>query len=205
MIRTRASRLVSTISILALAVALGATVVGCNSSKPPGTTPAPVKAAPTAKAGLEAATSALSTTAPEAKLLVVQTANSVTPTSPPVWSYLFGSPKDDKTYMVYIKGGKLAEPPTEYGTAGLKKDEWAVVPNTDAWKIDSDVAYKTAQEASGAKSEGAYTMGFITHVPTSDKTSTTEAFIWYISFDQASGASTGTVQVDAKTGAVVAK
>jgi len=203
MIHVRTSRPAKIVSILALALALVVAVAGCG-SKSTGTTAAPVKSGTTAKAGLPIATSMLTTTAPDAKLLVVQTANTVTTTSAPVWSYLFGSPKTDKTYLVYVKDGK-AEPAAEYGTAGLGKTEWPLVPSADAWVIDSDVALQKAQAASGAKPAGPYTMGFISHVPKSEKVSTTKALVWYVSFDQASGASTGTVEVDAKTGAVVAK
>ena len=205
MMHLRTSRLAKIVSILALAFALVSTVAGCGSKSTSATQkPAATPTGATAKAGLAAATSALATTAPDAKLLVVQTANAVTPTATAVWSYLFGSPKTDKTYLVYVKNGK-AEPAAEYGKAGLSKTEWPLVPGPDVWKIDSDAAYQKAQAASGAKASGAYTMGFISHVPKAEKTSTTKALVWYVSFDKASGASTDTVEVDAQTGAIVAK
>jgi hypothetical protein len=205
MIHARNGRSAKIISILALVIALASVVVGCGSKT--ASTPSASKtvvAGATAKSGLSAAAAALTTTAPDAKLLVVQTDGAVTVTSAPVWSFLFGSPKSDKTYLVYVTDGK-AGAASEYGTAGLSKKEWAVVPNADDWKIDSDAAYRTAQTAAGASTAGAYTMGFLTHVPQSETSSTTKPFTWYVSFDPASGATTGTVEVDANTGAVVAK
>lgn len=203
MIHARANRPASVIPALAFALLLALTVAGCG-SKVANTTSTAAPTGVTAKTALSAATSALSTTAPDAKLLLLQTEGAVTATSAPVWSYLFGSPKDDKTYIVLVKDGK-AMPASEYGTAGLEKAEWAKVPGADAWKIDSDAAYKTAQAACGAEATAAYTIGLITHIPEAETTSTTKPLVWYVSFDPASSASTGTVQVDAKTGEVIAK
>jgi len=200
MTKTRTGRPAKIISALALALALTLVVAGCN-SKTPETTPAQTPTSKyTAKSGLDAATSAMATTAPDAKLLVVQTPSAVTPTSTAVWSYLFGNPKDDKTYMVYVAQGK-AEPASEYGEAGLDEDEWAKVPNTDAWKIDSPEAYEKALKATGAKTTAGYSLGFLTYVPASETESTTRAFVWYVSFDPAtSGVASGTAEVDATSG-----
>jgi hypothetical protein len=140
--------------------------------------------------------------APDAKLLLLQMADATTPTSTPVWVYLFGSPKSDKTYVVYVDQGN-AMPATEYGTAGLSADEWKKVPSEDTWKVDSDEAYDKALEASGAKGDPlAFFMGLQTYVPESiAATATVKPYIWYVSFDPGrSGATTSTIEVNAKTG-----
>jgi hypothetical protein len=200
MIHVLTSRRARIVSTVALALALVSIVAGCGGNAA-STTPT----TGTAKDGLSMAKSALSTTAPDAKLLVVQTEEAVTPTTTPVWSYLFGSPKDDKTYVVYVTEGKVMST-SEYGTAGLSQTEWSAVPSADSWKIDSDEAHKKAAAAAGAKAEDAYTMGFLTYIPSSETSDTAVAFVWYVSFDPAtSSATTGTVEVDAKTGAVLTK
>lgn len=155
----------------------------------------------TAKTTLDAARSALSTMAPDAKLLVVQTATSTTPTATPIWAYLFGSSKDDKVYVVYVQNGK-AMPASEYGTAGLSAAEWKQIPDTTDWKIDSNEAYKKALAASGAKGDPAsYMMGFTTYVPKSSGSSI-KAFVWNVVFEPGkSGATTATIDVNATTGA----
>jgi hypothetical protein len=183
----------------ALACAGLAVLAGCSN-----TSTAATPKAGTARAGLPIAQSALSTMAPDAKLLLVQTTTSVTPTTTPVWGYLFGSAGSDKTYVVYVTGGK-AMPAAEYGTAGLEATEWASVPGTEGWKIDSDAAYEKAVAASGMNAKpAAYVMGMITYVPAADATATTRTFTWYVSLDAGDGSGTATtVEVDAKTGAAV--
>jgi hypothetical protein len=185
--------------VLAAALALALVVLPGCSGKPAATAPQGM----TAKAALPIARSALSTTAPDAKLLLVQTAQAVTPTSTPVWAYLFGSPKSDKTYVVYVDKGK-ASPASEYSKAGLSKTEWAAVPGTDEWKVDSDQAYSKAFTASGGKGvPAAWGMGFVTYIPKAAGATTEKTFVWSVMFQPgASGATTGTIQVDAKTGAV---
>lgn len=184
------------VAVLALALAGTAVLAACG-SKAPDTT----AKGPTAKGGLAVARAALSTTAPDAKLLVVQTASAVTATATPVWGYLFGSPKDDKTYVVYVENGK-ATPAQPYGDAGLSATEWSAVPNTDAWKIDSDEAYKKAFAAAGGKgAPAAWAMGLVTYVPKAAATSTVQPFVWSVMFEPgASGIGTAPVEVDAKTG-----
>lgn len=201
MIHVQTGRLAKTATTLVLALAIATVVAGCGGT-PAATTPK----AGTAKAGLPIAKSALSTMVPEAKLLLVQTAARVTPTTTPVWGYLFGSPKSDKTYIVYVADGK-AMPASEYGAAGLSASDWAAVPGTDSWKIDSDEAYKSALAANGAKgAPAAYNMGFITYVPPSETTSETKTFLWYVEFEPAAGGgTTSTIEVDAKTGAAVVR
>jgi hypothetical protein len=200
MIRTRTNRTAVMVLVAGFALAALLLVTGCGGDSDSATTSA------SAKAGLPIAESALSTMAPDAKLLVVETAEGVTPTSTPVWAYLFGSPESDKTYVVYVSDGKV-ESASEYGTAGLSADEWGKVPGTDDWKIDNDVAYENALEVSGADgTPAAYYMGFQTYVPEAyAASSTVGAFVWYVSFDPGeSGATTGTVQVDATTGEATA-
>lgn len=200
---TRAKRL-SALALALLAVAmLALTLVGCG-DKP---AEEPAAAASTAKASFEIARSSLETTAPDAKLLVVQTAQSTTPTSSPVWAYLFGSPKTSKTYLVYVADGKSMGA-SEYGTADLTEKDWAQVPDTTSWKTDSDAAYKAALEVSGASGAPAsYSMGFQTFVPPGAGADAGDAFVWYVVFEPgASDATTATVEVDVETGkATVAK
>jgi hypothetical protein len=183
--------------VLAAALALAmALLAGC------GQTPAAkIKGGPTALDNLAVARSALTTRAPDAKLLVVQTAQGVEPTGTPVWGYLFGSPSTDKIYIVYVAHG-TSMGAQEYGKAGLSKAEWAKVPGTDSWKIDSPDAYSKALAASGAKgAPRAYMMGLMTYKPQVD-TSTAEPFVWSVRFDPGkSGATTRTIDVNANTGA----
>lgn len=190
----------SVLALIASLVLVTALLVACSGNAAP-----PVKEGPTALDNLGAARSALSTTAPDAKLLLVQTAQAVTPTATPVWAFLFGSPASDKTYVVYATGGKTMGAQV-YGTAGLSKDEWAKVPGTDEWKVDSDAAYKKALAISGAKGEpAAYGMGFVTYKPQSS-TSTIRPFVWAVQFDPGkSGATTRAIDVDANTGATTVK
>ncbi len=195
-------RVVALLGVVLLVV-VAITVAGCGSKGSSGTS---TKTGSTALGSLDKARSSLSTMAPDAKLLVVQTAQSTTPTQTPVWAYLFGSPKSDKIYVVYVTNGQSMGA-QEYGTAGLSKTEWGQVPSTDAIKIDSDVALKDGLKAAGAKGDpAAYMMGLMTYKPKTD-TSTVSAMTWTMQFDPgSSGASTATINVDAKTGkATVAK
>ena len=189
---------VAFLAVLALAVTL---LAGCG-AKTTTTTSAPVPTkGPTALGSLAIAKSSMATAAADAKLLVVQTAQAVTPTGTPVWGYLFGSPANDKIWVVYVANG-VSMGAQEYGTAGLSKTEWAAVPSTDSWKIDSDAAYTKALALSGAKgAPAAYMMGLLTFKPASD-TSTVEPFVWSVQFDPGvSGATTSAINVDAQTGA----
>ena len=190
MTRTQLARLV----IPAMVAALTAGLLGCSGTSDT------VASGPTALGTLSAAESALSTAVPDAKLLLVQTASSVTPTGTPVWGYLFGSPSTDKTYLVYASDGK-AMGAQEYATANLSESEWAEVPDTYAWKIDSDDAYKKALEVSGANGDpAAYMMGLMTYKSSAD-TSTVEPLVWNVWFDPgSSGATKNTIEVDANSG-----
>ncbi len=194
----RTKRLAKIIWALTFAFALAMIVTGCTGDKEPEAT----ETSSTAIGGIEAARSALSTIAPDAKLLVVQTAEGTTPTATPVWAYLFGSPATDATYLVYVTDG-LVMSAAEYGTAGLAAEEWTLVPGLDDWLIDSDEAYDSALEISGATGDPtAYYMGLQTYLPASmAETATAEVFTWYVYFDPGeSGATTSTIRVDANTG-----
>jgi hypothetical protein len=184
--------------LIAALVLSAAALVGCSKKEP--AKPA-VSAGATVLDGLAKAQSALSTTAPDAKLLVVQTAQASPTTATPDWIYLFGSPKTGRTYAVYVANGKSMGA-QEYGSAGLTDAEWAKVPKTGPWTVDSDDALKKALVASGAKgTPNAYVMGLMTFKPSTD-TSTIEPYVWNVQFDPgSSGAATGTISVDAKTGA----
>lgn len=195
--QTRTDHLAKVILVLMFAFAMTLIVAGCSSDEP-----AAQPTGATAKGSVETARSALSTIAPDAKLLVVQTAEGTTPTATPVWAYLFGSPSTDVTYLVYVADGTVMSA-AEYGTAGLTAEEWPLVPGLDEWTVDSEEAYTNALAISGATGDPtAYYMGLQTYLPESmAASSTAEVFTWYVYFDPgASGATTGTIAVDAKTG-----
>ncbi len=196
MIQARTSRLTKILIVMAATFALAVLVAGCG-DKPAET---PVASGDTAQGSLPVAQSALSTMAPDAKLLLVQTATSVIDTAPPVWAYLFGSPETDKTYVVYVSDGAVMSA-AEYGEAGLGAEEWPKVPGTEDWKIDSDAAYDSALAESGLSGTSAYSMGFTTYIPSTEGTAGGEAFTWYVSLEpKVSGETTATVQVNATTG-----
>ncbi len=178
-------------------------VTGCGSKKSSTSTTQKPAQGQTAKQALPTAQSALATTAPDAKLLLIQTAQAVSTTSTPVWAYLFGSPKTEKLYVVRVSNG-AAMPAQEYGSAkDLGKFEWDKVPNLDQWKIDSNEAYDRAYKASGAKTQPPqYVMGMLTYVPKTEQTSTAEPFVWAVQFDPGqSGATPNVIDVNATTGA----
>jgi hypothetical protein len=197
--RQRRDRLARSLMLVAVALA-GVLLAGCAERS--STSGAGVKGGPTALGSLKIAESALSTTAPDAKLLVVQTAQPVTATSTPVWGYIFGSPKTGDAYMVNV-ANNASMGAQDLGPTGLSASEWPKVPGTDQWKIDSDAAYAKALAASGAHgAPAAYIMGFETYKTAAD-TSTIEPFVWLVQFKPgASGATTSPVNVDARTGAV---
>lgn len=193
----RTSRWLKASIVFAAAAVLALVLVGCGGNDEQAEKPADRT---TARGSLETARSQLSTTAPDAKLLVVQTAQSVTETATPVWAYLFGSPENDKTYVVYVANGEPMGA-SEYGTAGLSEEEWAQVPDIGDWKIDSDDAYQKALEAAGANVKPTqYVMGLQTFVPASTPaTAGVDPFVWYVSMDLGEGGSR-TVQVNATSG-----
>jgi hypothetical protein len=202
MIGSSTFRFTRVILAAALLLTLGGVLAGCGKSA--STKSAPTSSGPTAKESLPIAQAALATTAPDAKLLVAETANVVTATSTPVWEYLFGSPKDDKVYAVVVDKGKATS--SEYGTAGLSATEWAAVPNSDAWKVDSPAAYKTALENfPKGNASSPYAMRIVIYVPKSATTSTVKPMDWTVYFNpmETTGVPTGTVDVNGTTGAVV--
>ena len=188
-------------SLMLVAVVLtGVLLAGCGQTS--STSGAAVKTGPSALGSLGVAESALSTMAPDAKLLVVQTAQPVTATSTPVWGYIFGSPKTGEAYMVYVTN-HVSMGVQDLGSAGPSAAEWSKVPDAALWKIDSDAVYTKALAASGAHGTPAsYIMGFETYKSAGD-TSTIEPLVWLVQFEPGtSGATTSPINVDARTGAV---
>ncbi len=180
--------------VLALALALSVALIGCNK------TADKAAAGNTAMDNVEIAKSSLSTTAPDAKLLLVQTANVVTATTTPVWQYLFGSPKDGTIVAVTVEKGKVTAT-QPYGSAGMDEAEWKLIPASTDWKIDSDKALAAALKSDKKVTDKTpWAMGFVTYIPKSAASSTTiDPFVWSISFDPQGPAPT-TIDVNATTG-----
>jgi hypothetical protein len=197
MTNSRFGRLAYLMLGLVLVLALATVVTGCGKKAADNSA-----AGPTALGSFPAAESALTTMAPDAKLLLVQTAEAATPTATPVWGYLFGSPGSGKTFSVYVRDGEVLQA-SEYGQVQLDKAEWDAVPGVEDWKIDSDVAYEKALAVVGAAAKSVpYYMGFVTYLPKSESTATVKPFIWNVMFDPtASGVASGTIEVNATTGA----
>jgi len=181
--------------VLALVLALGA-LAGCSSSKT-----APTATTSSAQKAFAVAISSLSTTAPDGKLLVAQTAEAVTPTSTPSWEFLIGSPKTSLIYAVLVKDGKAQS--SEYGDAGLSAAEWTAVPAPSAWKVDSAEAHDKAVAVYPNGKTAEYFMGFVTYVPKSATSPSAKPMTWIVSFNPTSRgtAATSTVNVDMGTGA----
>jgi hypothetical protein len=185
-----------------LALAAFGALAGCKS----GSKAATPTAGTTAKGDLKLAESALSTTAPDAKLLIVQTASVVTTDTTPVWQYLFGSPTSNKLFAVTVRDGKAES--VEYGAVSMGADEWKAVPSTSEWKIDSNTAHEKALTVyKNGTPTTAYLMGMVTYVPKSATTATNRPMVWDVTFDPASrgDAPTSTINVSATTGEVVTK
>lgn len=191
--------------VAALALGLITGLAGCGgtktatTTKPAGSTTATPSV--TAKAALPMAESTLSTTAPDAKLLLVASGSAITPTTAPVWQYLFGDPKTGTTYVAIVRNGKASS--LKYGTTELSQKEWDAVPATDAWKIDSDAAVAKARTVyTEATDKTAYILGFVSYIPKAEKDVQTPAMTWSISFDPSSRtkSATATVNVSAVDG-----
>ncbi len=195
---TRTSRPLGVALLVAIAIAVAALAAGCVPASAP-------TGGVTAKDNLALAQSAMTTVAPDAKLLVVQTVGVVeTTTQTPAWGYLFGSPKTNKLYVVAVQNGKASQ--QEYGTAKLTATDWAAVPTTDKWTVDSNTAHDSAaKKAGGTAATDPYIMGMVTYVPKTS-TSTAQPFVWSITFDPEKGGDTTkrTYDVNANTGAVSA-
>lgn len=201
MVRERRTRPAVVISVMALALAV-ALLPGCGTKGDtvPKTGSVP-KTGPTALDNLGTARSALSTMAPDARLLTVRLAGDTLSVGQiPVWVYFFGSPSTDKGYIVGATDG-LSMGAREVRTVGLSSSDWAAVPGTGSWKIDSDVAYTKALEVSGLSDRPkGYMMGVKTYRFSTD-TSTVEPFVWRVLlYPGVSGETTIHVDVNATTG-----
>jgi len=194
MIKERRTRL-SLAVVMMLALALGtAPLPGCAKK-------AAVTSGPTALANLSVARSALSTIAPDAKLMSVNTYMRTVPGVAPAWIFTFGSPSGNDLFRVFAAGGKLIFV-QKAGGVGLAESAWSSIPGTDIWKIDSDAAYTKALAASGARGTPAtYGMGFET-IKSSMDASAAAPMVWRVTLTPATGgAATATVDVNATTGA----
>ncbi|NTW29380.1 MAG: hypothetical protein HGA39_08480 [Coriobacteriia bacterium] len=190
----RVIRFMKSALVVVFVLALAAAIVGCSKKATVDTS--------TALGSLSIAQSTLSTMAPDAKLLVVQTADVVTTTSTPVWAYVFGSPSSGMTYLVFVENGQPYS--YEYGEASLTATEWAAIPSTSEWKINSDTAYKNAlAQFKSGNANTPYVMGFVSYL-SADDTSTISPMVWKVIFnpDSIDESTVGEYDVDARTGAV---
>jgi hypothetical protein len=202
---TRSAQLLRLGLALAIVLAIGA-IAGCSPSKPAESTttttktPTPPTVVLTAKQAFAVAISSLTSSMPDGKLLVAQVASPVTATSSPVWEFLIGSPKTGKIVAVMVPNGQVQAQP--YGDANLKAAEWASVPTTATWKIDSDIAIAKALAVHPDGKSAGYFMGFVTYVPKAKATPESKTMEWIVSFDpKAQGkAPTSTVEVNLSTG-----
>lgn len=156
----------------------------------------------TASSNLSTAESALTTMAPDARLLVV--GGDVTPASgtAPVWTYLFGAPDTGLMYSVSISNGNSMGA-TDLGTSPLTEDEWDAVPANGSWELDSDAALEKALAFAGLEEPPAtYSMLLNSYIPEASVSERpTEAMVWYVSFGaDDSGEAGRVVAVDATTG-----
>ncbi len=204
MTKARIIRFLEIAAIAIVAFAIVFALGGCKKSADSSETP---PGALTAKSALPLAMSEISSGAPDAKLLLVQSRDIMTATSTPVWQFLIGSPKNNTIYAVTVESGEATS--QLYGTADLPKEEWDAVPGVDEWKIDSDEAHKKALEVlKDGDAKTPYLMGFVTYVPKANADTNVRAGWWNISFDpkKITKATTNTVEVNYNSGeAVVAK
>lgn len=191
---------------LALAILLTIGVLaGCNSnSKSPDDQAAKTDTSK-AKAAASLALSALTTAAPDGKVIVGQLVAPIAATATPMWEFLVGSPKNSKVYAVLVTGGKAQF--KEYGKVSLEATQWAEIPNVKAWKIDSDVARDKALAVYPQGKDDRYNQGFITYVADPDREGAPKAMTWNITFISTSKnkgkseVSSNTVLVDMVSGA----
>lgn len=156
----------------------------------------------TASSNLSTAESALTTMAPDARLLVV--GGDVTPASgtTPVWTYLFGAPDTGQMYSVSISNGNSMGA-TDIGVSPLAEDEWDAVPANGSWTLDSDEALEKALEFAGLEeAPSTYSMLLNSYVPEASVSERpAEAMVWYVSFGaDESGEAGRVVAIDATTG-----
>jgi hypothetical protein len=197
---SRTSRALLISLFLVAMLALGA-LVGCSGGSGSSSGTAGQKAVNlTAKQALDVAMSALSTSAPDGKLLLVQTGKPITATDTAIWEFLVGSPKTDAIYQVLVRDGKATVQP--YGPAKLSAAQWGQVPANADLKVDSDAAHKAAVGVYTNGTSAAYVMGLVTFIPPTAKVTNEKAMVWVVDFDPASkgSAATSTVNVDGKTG-----
>jgi len=164
--------------------------------------PEPAEEASTALANLSPAESAVATLAADAKLLVVQAPSASADGADPLWVFLFGSPETGQMFSVSIVNGVVMNTAAA-GAAPLESAEWASVPETAEWEVDSDEAYEAAFAA--AELEGTptgYAMVMETYVPASaPPVPAVTAFVWYVTFTMPDAeAESPVVAVDARTG-----
>ena len=190
--------------VLALAVPVViCALVGCGRTPKSADTTAKLATAAatvTAKRAYAIAQSALSTVAPDGKLLLGQSTPPIIPTPTRDWEFLIGSPKNDELYAVNVKDGSAQF--EEYGAARFSASQWAAVPSLDDWKVDSDAALAKALTVHKEGKAAEYFMGFVTYEPTSTPTSQSRFLKWVITFDSRlqGTAPTSTVIVDMATG-----
>lgn len=164
--------------------------------------PEPAEESSSALDNLAAAESAVTTLAADTKLLVVQAPSASTSGADPLWVFLFGSPETGQMYSVSIVNGIVMNT-APAGAAPLESAEWASVPETAEWEVDSDEAYEAALDA--AELEGTptgYAMVLETYVPASAPAEpAVTAFVWYVTFTMPDAdAESPVIAVDARTG-----
>ncbi len=184
--------------ILAASVAVALMLSGCGGDSTEATTPEGM----TALQALQVAKKSIEPVAPDAKLLIVTTAQVVEPTATPVWQFLLGSPKTNMTYAVIVNEGQPMASP--YTTATLTPGQWAALPDVADIKIDSDEAHRKALKAYPDGSDHIYVINLATGEPGVPTSGLTTPMSWVVMFDptRASGEQTSTVQIDASTGKV---
>lgn len=162
--------------------------------------------AKTAQGYYDIALAAMKKVQPDAVFLIVQTPGVVNSEPADGWSYIFGSKKTGRVYVVNVDNG-AASKPQDAGPAGLSAKQWAAVPAVEAWKVDSTTAYAKAsaayQERFSTASPLSYAMGMAAFAPNAP---TIKPFVWSVNFDpngDPAAAKARQIDVDAKTGEVV--
>lgn len=186
-------------ALLLFAAASLAFAASCGINESDGGQAADVKL--TALENLEVAESAATSASPDAKLLLVQAPSVGTTGAYPLWVYTFGSPSDNQLYKVNVLNGEITDS-SPRGDSPLEDDEWASVPDTAPWEIDSDEAYEAALAVADLEGDATqYSMLLETYVPRSATDSKVTAFVWYVFFNPGDdGEPEAIVAVDARTG-----
>lgn len=178
-----------------------ATSVSCASKSGSGSAGKSAAGRP-ALAELPTADAAVKAKYPDAKLLVVQNGSTATATKDAMWVFTYGSPTTGGMYSVSVAQGKVVAFSEDDGVAPLHPDEWASIPDTKTWEVDSDKAYDKALKASGVKGTPAsFSMLMETYVPKATTDEQVKAFMWYVAFQSAdSKEAPQVITVDAKSG-----